>query len=133
MKWADYQAGNYTAQQTTQTTPGSTQQAPSTPQPQTSEPTARLGLTEKNIKGITSQLFAMFQADRERSLPKGVSEIPALEEVEVVGEKVNYKVALNPDVFWRFNVFKAQNQRLTSMGKAKPFQGDFSDFLNWKN
>ena len=27
-----------------------------------------------------------------------------LEDVEVVGEKVNYKVALNPEIFYRYNV-----------------------------
>lgn len=47
------------------------------------------------------------------------------EDVEVVGEKVNYKVALNPEIFWRYNVFKAEAER-----RGRPWNGSFSDFID---
>jgi len=47
------------------------------------------------------------------------------EDVEVVGEKVNYKVALNPEIFWRYNVFKAEAER-----RGRSWNGSFSDFLD---
>lgn len=55
-------------------------------------------------------------------LPEGVS--PIGEEVEVVGEKVNYKVALNPEIFHFYNLFKAEVER-----RGRKWDGDFSDFL----
>jgi hypothetical protein len=57
-------------------------------------------------------------------LPPGVVSLP-MEEVEVVGEKVNYKVALNPEIFHRYNTFKAEVTR-----RGKKWEGDFSDFLD---
>lgn len=47
------------------------------------------------------------------------------EDVEVIGEKVNYKVALNPEIFWRYNVFKAEVER-----RGRKWNGSFSDFLD---
>jgi hypothetical protein len=47
------------------------------------------------------------------------------EDVEVVGEKVNYKVALNPEIFWRYSVFKAEAER-----RGRQWNGSFSDFLD---
>ena len=48
------------------------------------------------------------------------------EDVEVVGEKVNYKVALNPEIFWRYSVFKAEAER-----RGRQWNGSFSDFLDF--
>jgi hypothetical protein len=56
--------------------------------------------------------------------PDGVPPLEA-EDVEVVGEKVNYKVALNPEIFWRYNVFKAEAER-----RGRQWNGSFSDFLD---
>lgn len=52
-----------------------------------------------------------------------------LEEVEVIGEKVNYRVALNPEIFYLYSVFKAQNTRLAKTSGAPLWKGDFSDWL----
>lgn len=57
------------------------------------------------------------------------SELPAavlpFEDVEIMGEKVNYKVALNPEIFWRYNVFKAEVER-----RGRRWEGSFSDWLD---
>jgi hypothetical protein len=31
-----------------------------------------------------------------------------IEEVELVREKVNYKITLNPEIFYRYSIFKAR-------------------------
>jgi len=87
-------------------------------------------LTEDMVKRIAKEVVSMMQSQAlPDPLPQGAQTAP-IEEVEVIGQKINYKIALSPDVFWRFNVFKAQNQRLVAMGKAKQFTGDLGDFLD---
>jgi hypothetical protein len=42
------------------------------------------------------------------------------EDVEVIGEKINYKVALNPEIFYRYSIFRARfpNLRLAHWNVA---------------
>lgn len=54
----------------------------------------------------------------------GISEFPG-EDIEVVGEKVNYKISLNPSIFSRYDKFKAVVLR-----RGKEWTGDFSDFID---
>jgi hypothetical protein len=56
--------------------------------------------------------------------PITVPFVPVGEEVEVVGDKINYKVALNPEVFYLYNVFKAEVKR-----RGKEWKGTFGDFV----
>lgn len=87
-------------------------------------------LTDDMVKRIAKEVVSMMQNPiTPDPPPQGLQSAP-IEEVEVIGQKINYKIALSPDVFWRFNVFKAQNQRLVAMGKAKQFTGDMSDFID---
>lgn len=55
--------------------------------------------------------------------PSGVTDFPA-EDVEVVGEKLNYKLALNPAIFSRYDRFKAIVKK-----RGKTWTGDFSDYI----
>ena len=56
-------------------------------------------------------------------LPEGVELIG--EAVDVEAEKVNYKIALNPEIFHRYNVFKAESAR-----RGRKWEGTFSDWLD---
>lgn len=79
-------------------------------------------LVEQVARRVVELLKGEDKGEPER-LPKDVDVIG--EEVEVVGEKVNYKVALNPEIFYRYNVFKAEVGR-----RGKTWEGDFSDWLD---
>jgi len=46
------------------------------------------------------------------------------EEVEVIGERINYKVSLNPEIFYLYSIFKAEAER-----KGNKWSGEFGDFL----
>ena len=81
-------------------------------------------LIEKIAGKVVKLLKNEGEHERER-LPPGIMPVEA-EDVEVIGEKVNYKVALNPEIFWRYNVFKAENER---RGGVK-WAGSFADFLD---
>jgi uncharacterized C2H2 Zn-finger protein len=56
--------------------------------------------------------------------PVAVPFVPVGEEVEVVGDKINYKIALNPEVFYLYNVFKAEVKR-----RGREWKGTFGDFI----
>ena len=58
-----------------------------------------------------------------QKVPEGAA--PMGEEVEVKGEKINYKVALNPEIFYLYSIFKAEAER-----KGNRWDGDFGDFLH---
>jgi hypothetical protein len=47
------------------------------------------------------------------------------EDVEVIDEKINYRVKLNPEIFYRYSVFKARTEQL-----GNEWKGDFSDYLD---
>ena len=53
---------------------------------------------------------------QEQQLPG--KEIP-LEDVELVGEKVNYKIALNPEIFYRYSILKV---KVAASGLRQPLQ-----------
>ncbi len=55
--------------------------------------------------------------------PRGISDFPG-EVIEVIGEKVNYKVALDPEIFSTYNNFKA-----ICIKRGTNWDKDFSDFL----
>jgi len=55
--------------------------------------------------------------------PSGITDFPG-ESIEVVGEKINYKVALDPEIFSTYNKFKA-----VCVKRGTPWDKDFSDFL----
>jgi hypothetical protein len=55
-------------------------------------------------------------------LPEGAVRIG--EEIEVPSEKINFKVALNPEIFYFYDVFKAEAER-----RGNKWEGDFGDFL----
>jgi len=56
--------------------------------------------------------------------PSGVTNFPG-EEIEILGEKLNYKIALNPAIFSRYDKFKAVVLR-----RGGSWTGDFADFLD---
>jgi len=56
--------------------------------------------------------------------PVAVPFVPVGEEVEVVGDKINYKIALNPEVFHLYNIFKAEVRR-----RGREWKGTFGDFV----
>jgi len=55
----------------------------------------------------------------------GIYDFPG-EEIEVTGEKLNYKIALNPAIFSRYDKFKAI---VLSRG-LKEWKGNFADFID---
>ncbi|MCJ7609202.1 hypothetical protein MUP00_05985, partial [Candidatus Bathyarchaeota archaeon] len=55
---------------------------------------------------VTERLFKMMQGKPTQPELPG-KELP-LEDVELIGEKVNYKIALNPEIFYRYSIFKAK-------------------------
>ena len=69
------------------------------------------GITREDVIEIVGE--AMKQVVEEISPEvKPVKEVPQdvqipLEDVQLAGEKVNYRIALNPEIFFRYNVFKA--------------------------
>jgi uncharacterized C2H2 Zn-finger protein len=64
------------------------------------------------------------QANPVVAQPVAVPFVPVGEEVEVVGDKINYKVALNPEVFHLYNIFKAEVRR-----RGREWKGTFGDFV----
>ena len=56
--------------------------------------------------------------------PSGITNFPG-EEIEILGEKLNYKIALNPAIFSRYDKFKAVVLR-----RGGTWTGDFADFLD---
>lgn len=55
--------------------------------------------------------------------PSGITDFPG-EEIEVIGEKINYKVALDPEIFSTYNKFKG-----ICIKRGTNWDKDFSDFL----
>ena len=55
--------------------------------------------------------------------PSGIRDFPG-EEIEVIGEKINYKVSLDPEIFSTYNKFKA-----VCIKRGTNWDKDFSDFL----
>ncbi len=55
--------------------------------------------------------------------PSGITDFPG-EEIEIIGEKINYKIALNPAIFSRYDKFKA-----VVIKRGKSWTGDFADFI----
>ena len=41
-----------------------------------------------------------------------------IEDVQLAGEKVNYRIALNPEIFFRYSVFKARAHRWVGSGRV---------------
>ena len=64
------------------------------------------------------------QASPAVAQPVAVPFMPVGEEVEVVGDKINYKIALNPEVFHLYNIFKAEVRR-----RGREWKGTFGDFV----
>jgi hypothetical protein len=64
------------------------------------------------------------QANPAAAQPVAVPFVPVGEEVEVVGDKINYKIALNPEVFHLYNIFKAEVRR-----RGREWKGTFGDFV----
>jgi len=95
--------------------------------PPATRPGEVTGLPKEFVGEVARKVVEILREDAGRGLeklPRGVSPLEA-EDVEVVGEKVNYKVALNPEIFWRYNIFKAETER-----RGRTWGGDFSDFLD---
>jgi hypothetical protein len=94
------------------------------PTPQAQQPPQQL------IEEVARRVVELLKTEnpwvskRSEAHPEGFLPLEA-EDVEVVGEKVNYKVALNPEIFWRYSVFKAEAER-----RGHPWNGSFSDFLD---
>lgn len=107
---------------------------PSTPANKTSSfmaetPTStpqQLRLPQQLVEEVARRVAELLKASNPQSPPPTPGLFPLeAEDVEVVGEKVNYKVALNPEIFWRYNVFKAEVER-----RGRKWDGTFSDFLD---
>jgi hypothetical protein len=83
-------------------------------------------LVEEVARRVVELLKGENESRTKRSEPREEGVLPLeAEDVEVVGEKVNYKVALNPEIFWRYSVFKAEAER-----RGRKWDGTFSDFLD---
>lgn len=72
------------------------------------------------LENIVNKLVNSFASEN----PSGVYDFPG-EDIEIIGEKVNYKVALNPAIFSRYDKFKAVVKR-----RGKEWTKDFADFLD---
>lgn len=83
-------------------------------------------LSPEDVDAIAKRVTELLEKGDEKSgatqLPPGVT--PIGEEVEVKGEKINYKVALNPEIFYFYSIFKAEAVR-----RGRKWEGDFSDFM----
>jgi hypothetical protein len=90
------------------------------PTPQAQQPPQQL------VEEVARRVMELLSKQNPRSSTPSVRLIPLeAEDVEVIGEKVNYKVALNPEIFWRYSVFKAEAER-----RGRKWDGTFSDFLD---
>ncbi|MCJ7630955.1 hypothetical protein MUP77_00945, partial [Candidatus Bathyarchaeota archaeon] len=82
-----------------------------------------ISVTQEGLRAIMKDIML------EMSRPAEVEKLPgiavATEDIELVGEKINYKVALNPEIFYRYSVFKAKAESL-----GNKWDGGFSDFLD---
>jgi hypothetical protein len=90
-------------------------------------PTSELPELSSELISEIARKVADYLGKEENPKAKPLSGVMPLEaeDVEVVGEKVNYKVALNPEIFWRYSVFKAEAER-----RGRQWNGSFSDFLD---
>jgi hypothetical protein len=91
-------------------------------------------LTEDTVKRIAKEVVSMMQNPAEPQLekpfPKGFTPLP-MEEVEVAGDRINIKVALNPLIYSRLMKFKAANLDLAKNDqRIKVFSGDLGDFID---
>jgi pyruvate/2-oxoglutarate dehydrogenase complex dihydrolipoamide acyltransferase (E2) component len=102
---------NQTQNQTQNVQQQTIQQAPTPTKPAT-----------PSAKEIASELLKLIKGGEGVEIPPGAT--PMGEEVEVKGEKINYKVALNPEIFFLYSIFKAEAER-----KGNKWDGDFGDFL----
>jgi len=86
----------------------------------------QLQLPQQLVEEVARRVVELLKGGNQQSSKPPVEAVPLeAEDVEVVGEKVNYKVALNPEIFWRYNVFKAEVER-----RGRKWDGTFSDFLD---
>lgn len=83
----------------------------------TSEDDSRVSALETSVQEIREKI----------GLPTAAGEIMPipLEEITVVGQRVNYRVALNPEVLTRYHTFLAVVAQL-----GREWSGDFGDFLD---
>jgi len=92
-------------------------------------------LTEDMVKRIAKEVVSMMQTETPepptlKPLPKGFTPLP-MEEVEVAGDRINIKVALNPLIYSRLMKFKAANLDLAKNDqRIKVFSGDLGDFID---
>ncbi|MBU1082638.1 MAG: hypothetical protein KKB59_19285 [Spirochaetes bacterium] len=78
---------------------------------------------EERIERMENILNTLFSGYDLTGNPSGISDFPG-EEIEVIGEKVNYKIALDPEIFSTYNKFKAICEK-----RGNTWDKDFSDFI----
>jgi hypothetical protein len=101
-------------------------------------PTREPGLTKSDVVEIVSE--AVGEAMRkliesispetkpvEPPTPQNV-QLPK-ENVQLAGEKVNYRIALNPEIFFRYSVFKARATSLGNKWEGTPLSAAMSTSL----
>lgn len=78
----------------------------------------------KRIDRIETMVNTIYNDFAKTGNPSGITDFPG-EEIEITGEKLNYKIALNPAIFSRYDKFKAVVLR-----RGGNWKGDFADFID---
>lgn len=87
-----------------------------------SEARSRLKDRLERMEAIMNRFMSGYSPSGE---PSGIYDFPG-EEIEITGEKLNYKIALNPAIFSWYDKFKAVVLRRG----MKKWTGDFADFID---
>lgn len=124
MAWKDYQK-RFTTEKEKSEKPEKKSKESETPVEEEAEKLKELPpeLVETLAEKVADILKGKFEVGAEEppsELPEGVELIG--EAVDVTAEKVNYKIALNPEIFYRYNIFKAK--------AGERWKGNFSDWLD---
>lgn len=109
------------------TVPPSTTSTPPQPASPAKSDVGTLALQPQQIDQIAKRVVELFQnsAKAEALTPKdNDGQDLAMVDVEVEGDKVPYRMALNPEIFHNYNIFKA-----LSIRKGNSWKGTFGDWL----
>jgi len=115
--WADYQA-EYTVIEIPKA-----KRKPRDEADEEAEPSENHSRFNDRLNSLENTFNTLFSGYVPAGTPSGISDFPG-EVIEVIGEKVNYKVALDPEIFSTYNKFKA-----VCIKRGTNWDKDFSDFL----
>lgn len=98
-------------------------EAPVTKVPEDTEEPDDNNLVDERLERMENIINTLLSGYDPTGNPSGISDFPG-EEIEVIGEKINYKIALDPAIFSTYNKFKA-----ICIKRGNKWEKDFSDFL----